>query len=280
MTLPATEAVRRIRGIDLYELRLGTGPATVVLHGGPGASHDYLRPGFDAVARGRSLIFYDQRGGGRSAVDRDVPVGWKEQVADLESLRQEWGLEQLTIAGYSWGALLGMLYAVHHAERVAALALISPAPTWRAARLAFETEFARRNLLPDLQAERKALRESGLREEQPQLYSQRLFELSVQPYFFDSACAADLTPFRIVGRTQKDVWSSLGEYDLRSALKALHVDSLVMHGEDDPIPLATAETTASLLGAEFHALERCGHVPYVERHSEFVRLLDGFLPAG
>ena len=44
-------------------------------------------PGFDALADGRELIYYDQRGGGRSAVPRDVPVGWTEQVADLEALR-------------------------------------------------------------------------------------------------------------------------------------------------------------------------------------------------
>ena len=71
----------------------------VVLHGGPGAHHDYLLPGFDALAIGRELIYYDQRGGGRSPVAREVPVGWTEQVADLEALRGEWKLDRLTLAG-------------------------------------------------------------------------------------------------------------------------------------------------------------------------------------
>jgi proline iminopeptidase len=125
---------REIRGVALFERRVSSGPPTVVLHGGPGAHHDYLLPGFDALARGRELIYYDQRGGGRSAVPRETPVGWREHVADLEALRQAWGLEQLTLAGYSWGGLLALLYATEHPKRVSRLALVSPAPAWREAR--------------------------------------------------------------------------------------------------------------------------------------------------
>ena len=101
--------VRKVRGIELFERRIGSGPEVVVLHGGPGAQHDYLLPGFDRLAHGRTLIYYDQRGGGRSPVTRDVPVGWREHVHDLEALRDVWGLEQLHLCGYSWGALLAML---------------------------------------------------------------------------------------------------------------------------------------------------------------------------
>ncbi|HTN04041.1 MAG TPA: alpha/beta fold hydrolase [Planctomycetaceae bacterium] len=269
---------RSVRGVELFERRAGTGPPVVVLHGGPGADHGYLLPGFDTLATGRTLIYYDQRGGGRSPVERDVPTGWQEQGADLEALRDVWQLETLVIAGYSWGALLAMLYAVHHPERVARLALVSPAPSWLGARERFEQEFARRNLDPALQAQRKALRESGLRDADPAAYQKRIFELSVVPYFHDPARAADLTPFRVTGRTQQEVWQSLGGYDLRSALRALDVPGLVMHGLEDPIPLDAARTTAECLKAEFFPLERCGHVPYVERPDRFRELLDGFLP--
>jgi proline iminopeptidase len=265
--------------VELFVRRIGTGAPTVVLHGGPGAHHDYLLPGFDALARGRELIYYDQRGGGRSPVPRDVPVGWTEHVADLEMLRQSWGLSQLTIAGYSWGGLLALLYALEHTDRVARLALVSPAPAWRAAREQFEAVFAHRNLDPKFQEARRSLRESGLREQDPAAYQQRIFELSVAPYFFDPARARELTPFRVTGRTQQDVWASLGDYDLRPRLEALRgIPSLVLHGENDPIPIATARVTADLIGAEFHALPRCGHVPYVEAFDTFVAVLDGFLP--
>jgi proline iminopeptidase len=250
----------------------------VVLHGGPGAHHDYLLPGFDDLARGRTLIYFDQRGGGRSPVSRDTPVGWREQVADLEELRRQWELERLTLAGYSWGGLLALLYATAFPDRVSRLALISPAPAWIGARREFESRFTARNLAPDLQKARAELRESGMRERNPDEYTKRLFELSVAPYFHDAARARDLTPFRVTGRTQQEVWASLGDYDLRPAIARLAVPAMVLQGDDDPIPVESSQAVARLLKTELHLLPRTGHVPYVEAHEEFVRLLDGFLP--
>src|SRR6476469_8441221 len=272
-----TESVR-LGDVDLFVRRIGSGPPVVVLHGGPGADHEYLRPGFDALADGREVLYYDQRGGGRSPVPRDVPVGWIEQVADLEALRRHWGLEQLTIAGYSWGGLLALLYALEHPGRVGRLALVSPAPAWRAAREGFEAAFARRNLDPAVQEERRRLRESGLRERDPAAFQQRIFELSVAPYFFDPSRAGELTPFRVVGRTQQEGWHSLGDYDLRPRLPALAGSpALLLHGEDGPVPIEAARTAAELLGAEFHPVPRCGHVPYVEAFEIFRSVVGGFL---
>ncbi|HET8833224.1 MAG TPA: alpha/beta fold hydrolase [Gemmatimonadales bacterium] len=272
-----TESVR-VPGAELFVRRVGSGRPAVVLHGGPGADHEYLRPGFDALAEGRELIYYDQRGGGRSPVPRTVPVGWTEQVADLEALRQHWEIEQLTIVGYSWGGLLALLYALEHPGRVGRLALVSPAPTWREARERFEAVFSHRNLDPAFQEERRALRESGLRERDPAAFQRRIFELSVAPYFFDPSRARDLTPFRVVGRTQDEVWRSLGNYDLRPRLPQLAgIPALVLHGEADPIPIDAARTAAELLGAEFHPVPRCGHVPYVEAFDTFRTVVGGFL---
>ena len=270
---------RRVNGVELYERRIGEGPPVVVLHGGPGAHHDYLLPGFDALARGRTLVYYDQRGGGRSPVGRDVPVGWQEQVADLEALRAAWGLEQLTLAGYSWGGLLAVLYSIAHPSRVSRLALVSPAPAWRAARDEFERRFAARNTTATLQQARKDLRESGLRERDPAAHAARLFELAVAGYFHDPARARSLTPFRVTERTRAEVWESLGDFDLRPQLRQLTIPALVIHGDDDPIPQESARETAECLKAEFHLLRDCGHVPYVEAFDEFVRIMDGFLPA-
>ena len=274
----AREGMVAVRGVELFVRRVGQGSPAVVLHGGPGAHHDYLLPGFDALADGRELIYYDQRGGGRSPVARDVAVGWTEHVADLEALRTAWRLERLTLAGYSWGGLLALLYAVSHPGRVGRLALVSPAPAWRAAREQFEGAFARRNLDPAFQEARRQLRESGLRERDPAAFQQRIFELSVAPYFFDPARARELTPFRVTGRTQQEVWQSLGDFDLRPRLPELRgIPALVIHGEEDPIPIEAARTAAGLIGAEFHALPHCGHVPYVEAFEAFRTLVGGFL---
>ena len=274
----AREGMVAVRGVELFVRRAGQGSPAVVLHGGPGAHHDYLLPGFDALADGRELIYYDQRGGGRSPVARDVAVGWTEHVADLEALRTMWGLERLTLAGYSWGGLLALLYAVSQPGRVRRLALISPAPAWRGARDQFEGAFAKRNLDPAFQEARRQLRESGLRERDPAAFQQRIFELSVAPYFFDPGRVRELTPFRVTGRTQQEVWQSLGDFDLRPQLPELRgIPALVLHGEEDPIPIEAARTAAGLIGAEFHALSHCGHVPYVEAFEAFRTLVGGFL---
>jgi proline iminopeptidase len=210
-------------------------------------------------------------------VARDVPVGWREHVADLEALRALWGIERLGLAGYSWGALLAMLYAIEHPDRVERLALVSPAPAWREARERFEREFGRRNLEPALQARRAALRESGLRETDPDAYARRVFELSVAPYFHDPERARDLTAFRVTGRTQQEVWASLGDYDLRPSLAALSLPATVLYGESDPIPADSAEAVAGVLGAPLPRLPAAGHVPYVEALPAFTSILDTFL---
>jgi len=277
-SLAAVTVQRTVGDAVLFERRIGSGPPVVVLHGGPGAHHDYLLPGFDALARGRTLIYYDQRGGGRSPVPRSVPVGWREHVADLQRLREIWDLPRLTLAGYSWGGLLALLYAVTYPDRVERLALVSPAPAWKEGRDEFERRFAERSNTPALQAARKTLRESGLRERDPAAHQRRLFELAVAGYFHDPTRVSHLTPFRITDRTQKEVWSSLGDYDLRPELRRLQLPAIVVHGEDDPIPVETAKVTADCLRAPLRVLPRCGHVPYVEAPEDFVRILDGFLP--
>jgi proline iminopeptidase len=259
----------------------------IVLHGGPGAHHDYLLPQYDRLAAGsegggRALLCYDQRGGGQSPVSRETPVGWREHVADLDGIREHLGLQRITICGYSWGGLLAVLYLLEHPQRVECLALVSPASPTAGYRRQFDVEFARRMASPEIQAEREALRASGLRERDPAAYQRRAFELSVAGYFRDFHDAKNLTPFRVNARTQQAVWDSLGEYDLRPRLRE-HVSrfpipvSRILHGSFDPLPIAGSRELASCLGAKLAELP-VGHCPHVEATDDFVRSLNDFLP--
>ena len=279
-----SESLVDVDGVRLFTRRVGDGPAVVVLHGGPGAHHDYLLPQYDRLARGRALLYYDQRGGGRSPVERDVAVGWREQVADLDALRAHWGLERLALLGYSWGGLLAVLYFLEHAARVERLALVSPAPATVAWRREFERRFALRLADPKIARARADLQASGIAGSDPDQYRRLAFALSVAPYFRDPNLAKQMTPFRVTARTQQAVWESLGEYDLRAPIRDAVARagegaprSLVLHGVYDPMPLEGARELAGLVGTGVVQLAT-GHAPHVEATEDFARALDRFLP--
>ena len=126
---------------------------------------------------------------------------------------------------------------------------------------------------------REDLAASGLRERDPDAYRQRTFELSVAGYFADPARAHDLTPFRVTGRVQQSVWESLGEYDLLAPgqLDSIHVPTLIVHGRQDPIPLASSEAAARAMDATLVVIENSGHVPYVEQPDALFAPLRAFL---
>lgn len=99
-------------------------------------------------------------------------------------------------------------------------------------------------------------------------------------YFRDYRDAKDLTAFRVTARTQQAVWDSLGEYDLRDALRTVLLpapSSLLVHGSYDPIPIAGSRELVGILGARLVELP-VGHCPHVEATDALVRTLDGFLP--
>lgn len=270
---PSHEGVTQTTDLPLYWRADGPpgAPPLLLLHGGPGAHHDYLYPQLLPLSDTYRVITYDQRGGGKSKTGDSTPVTWQTQVGDLAQIVTEFGLIPPTIIGYSWGALLALLYATHCTKgddarlAPARLVLISPAPITRAWRDDFEAALSARGQHAAILAMREELAASGLRERDPAAYRQRGFELSVAGYFADPTHARALTPFRVTSRVQQSVWESLGAFDLRDELRAVHCPTLVIHGRQDPIPLESAAAVAQSLSAEFIALDDCGHVPYVEQ---------------
>jgi proline iminopeptidase len=262
----------KVDGAQLFTLEIGDGPdVAVLLHGGPGASHDYLRPQMDALAEPgrRRLFYYDQRGGGQSPLDPGVkPGGWPVHVADLEAVRAHRGRDKLTLVGYSWGALLAMLYAVEHPDRVEKLALISPAPAAMRERATMKERMARAMQRPAVEELRRTLDPKDRRVK---------FALAVSSYFVDPRRALDLTPFVVKQGVEDAIWQSLRDQDLRARLRELDVPSLVVHGLEDVIPVESAQATADALNAELITLPRCGHVPYIEAPEPLFAALNRFL---
>jgi len=281
---PREEGFTTAAGSPLYWAKYGQpgAPKLLVLHGGPGADHLYLLPQMLHLAEKHELLFYDQRGGGRSKSDARIPITWETHVEDLRSVVQEFELDPLSIVGYSWGAMLALLYTIQqrknpHLRAPDRLALINPAPLTREYRRQFEAEFARRQQSPEIQSMRDELTASGLRERDPEAYRQRAFELGVAGYFSDPRNAKDLTPFRVVGRVQQSVWESLGDFDLIHDLTVIKIPSIMIAGRDDPIPLASTVEAARALATHLVVLDECGHVPYVEQPQRLFAALDPFL---
>jgi len=281
---PRSSGFTRSTEVPLYWCAYGSAgaPRMLVLHGGPGAHHDYLLPQFLDLADTCELVFYDQRGGGRSKSDGAAVITWETHVHDLAQVIAELGFGPLTIVGYSWGAMLALLYAIavfrgRRSAPPSRLALIDPAPLTQLFRAQFEAEFARRQASPAIQRLRDELAASGLRQADPAAYRQRTFELSVAGYFADPGQARNLTPFRVMGRVQQSVWESLGDFDLIADLGAVHCPALIVHGREDPVPLASSRAAADALHAELVVLDACGHVPYVEARSNLFSVLRSFL---
>jgi proline iminopeptidase len=300
--------------VPLYWCRYGqpTAAPLIVLHGGPGAHHDYLLPQLLSLALlgdGFELIFYDQRGGGRSKTDDAAPITVDMHVQDFAAVCNELGVSGAPLVGYSWGALLAMHVVVEAIEQEAAMStaeefaaamatidasslnysvedvialppwliLISPAPFLPADRAAFDAELTQRQLAPAVAGLRAELQASGLRERDADAYRQRAFELSVAGYFAHAERAENLTPFRVTGRVQQSTWASVAGEALLAKLPAVKVPTLVVHGDSDPIPVSSARTTAAALNATFVELADCGHVPYVEQPDALQAALSNFV---
>ncbi len=94
----------------------------IVLHGGPAVQHEYLRPEFDALKESARVIYYDQRGCGKS--DTATSYLWQEQISDLRRVIKTVSKKgKVFLAGSSWGSLLAILYAYAHSEDVKGLIL-------------------------------------------------------------------------------------------------------------------------------------------------------------
>ena len=125
-------------------------PATIiVLHGGPGMlDSSYLMPQLREIYEENEIIFYDQRGSGKSL---DTPINeqlitTEQFIKDLDDLRKGLNINnKVVLLGHSWGGVLAMNYAITYPEYVSALILMSTAPADYKGQLAFTNEFTQKS---------------------------------------------------------------------------------------------------------------------------------------
>ncbi|HET9495685.1 MAG TPA: alpha/beta hydrolase [Chloroflexia bacterium] len=268
-----------VGGAALYYRETGRGHPVVVLHGGPEFDHTYLLPDLDLLADSYRLIYYDQRGRGRSAEGvRPEDVTVRSEVEDIEHLREHFGLESVAVLGHSWGGLLALEYATHHPERVSHLILLNTAPVSHGDYLFLRQELPEKRTPDDLERLKAFRSTAGYEEGDPDTfaaYCRIHFKPTIrQPEHLESVVERLRASFTkegvlraraIEGRLAEQTWL-VEDYDLLPALRRLNIPTLVLHGDYDFIPVECAEHVARAIpGARFALLEDCGHFSFIER---------------
>ena len=287
----ARERFVEIGGASIYVREVGTGPVMMVLHGGPDFDHGYLLPDLDRLADGYRLVYYDQRGRGRST--RGVAaddVSLASDVDDIERLRIALGLQAPLVLGHSWGATLALEYALRHPGRASRLVLMNPAPV-SAADLARVREIYVARLGDDLGRQR-ALREGeAYRAADPETVATR-YRLHFRPAvseagdyerlmatmrggFLRQGSGGILLARAVEDRLMADSWNH-EDYDLSPRLRSLRVPTLVIAGREDFMASAAERIVASVPGARGLVLDGCGHFAYLECAEQTRAALDAF----
>lgn len=275
--------------VRLFYRVSGTGGDTiVVLHGGPGYSMGYLAPDLDPLTKQHVLIFYDQRGTGRSTLVTDSASLDAERFADdLEAVRAHFKLDKVTLLAHSWGAAVAALYASHHADRIARLIIVDGISVRRTHHL---------RGIQVMEGRRDSVTRARLQELASQRNTDPGNEALCRTYYgiffratFTNPAALEKTkgdfcaggPDAISNKMKsvdRFTLRSLGEWDWRASLHAVTAPTLIIRGRDDHVPLASSiEWAGAVQNGVFLELAHSGHFPYLEQPDLFFGAVEEFL---
>ena len=287
---PGEGYVTSADGVQLFYKVVGNGPdPIVVLHGGPGNTMFSVLPDFEPLEKEHTIIYYDQRGNGRSdLVEESEQLAISKHIEDLEAVRQHFNLNKLTLIGNSWGGLLISFYALKHPDKVERLVLHSPAsPSYDILRTS--TPFIYQRIPQESMARFNSMSIPSVWRSTPRPLAlcRRFYELLRPVYFSDitraenmrgDVCAAPLEALRLQPTVNKTIWESLGEWDLVSELPSLKTPTLVIHGSYDMIPVESSIAwTKALPNARLLIIKDSGHMTHIEQPDIFFTAVINFL---
>jgi proline iminopeptidase len=254
------EARAPINSTDIYYVREGAGRAVFAVHA-VGFDHTYLRPWLDPLADSVQLIFSDLRGHGRSARVGFEHVEHATFVSDIDSLREFFGHDRVTLIGHAYGGCLALEYALKHPDCIDGLVLCAAASSAGAA--------AAEGAPPNDTRDDDAFKHSFM-SALPRYF--RSFNPDVAMRVgggmrFTAAAAAHAAA------------SMLPRYDVSARLGEIKVPTLVLAGAHDAVtPRAAADAlVAGIAGAELVVFEESGHFPFIEEQPRFLEVVRAFL---
>jgi len=277
---------------SLYVREIGRGNPIIVLHGGPDFDHTYLLPDLDRLADAYRLIYYDQRGRGRSADQvRPEEVTLTSDLDDLDRVRLHFQLQSVALLGHSWGAVLALEYVLRHPERVSHVILMNPAPASRSDLAIFRNAY-RQKLGADMDRQREIVRSAAYRAGDPEAVAAR-YRLHFKPAlvrsedyerlmatmkaaFISQGNEGILKARTVEDRLMQDTWD-VNSYDLLPKLKTINIPTLVIAGDHDFIPVEVAQHIAAAIpNAQLVTLRNCGHFAYLECAGDVHKAFAGF----
>ncbi len=295
-TTPREGYIRTADGVRLFYKVVGDGPATlVVVHGGPGNTLESILPDLEPLAKNRRVIYYDQRGGGRSDLIRERDrLSVEKHVADLEAVREFFKLDKMTLIGNSWGGMLVSFYAAAHPDRVERMILHNPGePTKAFAVEAVDEINARLSRYKGEEARRYAFLsnpKNWVKAQDPRALCREWFAMLLPTYvkkeetlakIKGDVCAGPEEAVRYQQVVNGLIWETMGDWNLLPKLGAVKAPVLIIHGEVDPIPVESSEAWAKAYpNSRLLVIKDAGHVSHVEQPEIFFNAVETFLKGG
>jgi proline iminopeptidase len=277
--------VLQVAGARLFVRSVGEGTPLVILHGGPGMSHDYLAPQLIHLLAGDyRLHFYDQRASGRSTgLDDSTRLTIAQFVEDLEEVRQALRLERMNLLGHSFGGLLALHYATEYPSRVEKLLLVDSSPaSWELNFPHFRRTIAERRT-EDEQREMDELRAREGFGRDP-VAMERYMRVSFRTFFHDrtlsDSLALGITEQWITNLdvTNRLVWDDLGSYDIHDRLVRITAPTLILHGDASVIsPEGAVAIHERIPASRLIVLRDVGHFPHIEAPRAFQAAVKAFI---
>ncbi|AEV86964.1 peptidase [Actinoplanes sp. SE50] len=271
--------------------QLGAGrPALVVLHGGPGITHDYLKNIADLAADGWPVVHYDQLGnGGSTHLPERGADFWTPALflAELDNLLTGLGIaDDYVLLGHSWGGMLG---AAHAATRPAGLRGLIVANSPASYPLWLQEMKVLRDRLPDGVNDTLLRHEAAGTVDDPEYLaaSRAFYERHVcrrVPWPSDYMASFyelynDPTVYRTMnGPTEFHVIGTLRDWSVIDLLPSVAVPTLVISGRHDEATPATLQPYLDLVpDVRWELFEESSHTPNLEEPDRFREVLGAFL---
>ena len=286
-------------GALIYYKALGKGDPLVILHGGPGASHDYFLPYLLPLMRTNRIIFIDERGSGRSEkLENPAEYTVENMVEDIEAVRLALGLGKINLLGHSCGGVLAQAYALKYQEHLNHLVLCS---TFHSTKRLNEIFVKMKEKMPaDLRDRINKLETAGLfghgneyeRNRYPSEYMVAAWGEGYFPYLYQNHPDPNYDPVAngiMSWDLYREMWGSHGEYvidgnmvsvEYADRLSTIKVPTLITVGDRDECdPSIAMEMHGRIAGSLLVILPKSGHMTFVDQPSLFLSAVDQFLHA-